>query len=228
MIRIGILNGLAVVACLVAFACGGAPRWVYALPEGPRESARPYTGLYVRPADSRYGEADKVRARSVSDERLELIEDPSGGGVRYRKIHRYREYVDGRLNSAAHQESGGVERSGPWLLMRPESAAAWKLERAATQDATDLAALSPPGEAEIAWRPAPLPPALRFYADPNGAYLTPVAYDRLGIIYPHGVFEGMLSGDDSSSPAFQAELRIWTQKRYFVHAYFRESRQSFR
>lgn len=213
-------------ACFGALACGGAPRWIHALPDGPRESARPYAGLYVRPVDSRYGEADKGRARSVADERLELTEDPAG--VRYRKRHRYREYVDGRLNSAAYQESGLVERTGPWLLLRPESAERWELERTATLGASELATLSPPDEAEIAWRRAPLPPALRFYAAPDGAFLAPVAYDRLGTIYPHGVFEGMTSGDDANSPAFQAELRVWTEKRFFVHAYFRESRQSFR
>lgn len=224
-VRIGLIFVVGLVA-LAALACGGAPRWIHALPDGPRESARAYAGLYVRPADSRFGEADKLRARSVADERLQLIEAPTG--VRYRKMHRYREYVDGRLNSAAYQESGAVERSGPWLLLRPDSAESWELERTATLGASELAALAPPDDAEIAWRRAPLPPALRFYADPAGAFLAPVAYDRLGTIYPHGVFEGMASGDDANSSAFQAELRVWTEKRYFVHAYFRESRQSFR
>ncbi len=211
---------------LLLLACSGAPRWIHALPDGPRESAARYVGAYLRPTESRYGEADKDRARSVAEERLNLAATPTG--VRYRKIHRYREYVDGRLNSAAYQESGEVQRSGPWLLLRPESAARWELERRAALGAAELAALTPPDDAEIAWTPVAAPPALRFYAAPDGAYLAPVAYERLGILHPHGVFEGMESGDDANSPAFRAELRVWTEKRFVVHAYFRESRQSLR
>ncbi len=220
MIRISCISGALTTALhyllmLTLSSCATSPSWIHEAAPDPGYAAGSLTGAWERLAPSKYSVMNPNTV-SFSREWIEI------NRLSYVKTHLYTEISGGQKKSRGYREKGSLKLSGRSALFQPVSAeyansgsrAVLFTGAAVNEEEKRIVEID-----ELQFEPGRIPAPLLYFVDSHKAVLTPLAYERMGIIYDFGIYEGSRREFDFSSPEFRSTLADYNEKRYAGHGY---------
>lgn len=206
--------------------CAARPAWVHSTPERQALAAGSLPvnieGIWRRDAQNRFPVAHKS-AYSDSDEWIEIL--PDG---KYLKVQMYAEVVSGTEKFTAYRETGTISENAEWILFSPTRTEFFESEGPVRNPPDGIDPQYPfPEPGSIAFRERSNPEPLLFLLEKGKQedLLIPSAYERLGVTFNFGLYEGSRGKFDSRSRHFENNKQTVVNRR-FQPAHYRRIAQN--
>ncbi|MCE9600247.1 MAG: hypothetical protein K8S54_19975 [Spirochaetia bacterium] len=196
-------------------SCSSRPGWVHSAPEQTALAAGAVpvnlAGVWRRDAQNRFPIAHKT-AYSDSNEWIEITANGT-----YSKVQMYAEVVDGKEEFIAYRETGTISENAEWLLFNPERTESFETKGPVRNPSTGIDPHYPfPQVSSIPFRQRSNPEPLLFFLE-KGKHedlLIPSAYERLGVTFNFGLYEGSRREFDSRSRNFDNNKQTVVNRRF--------------